>query len=183
VRLMPQVALAATLAAAAFVAFTFACVKASASFGTTVRYPGPRLAVVQGYPVFASFLNAPYTAARRTAICPRGALALSAPIVDAASTAVARAVPALFARAERRAKARGEHPLHIDTRDARGTAFRSASAGAVGTDFKSYCGGLVWRRSIFVIVRLPHAASASESQPSFHVARTSHAWVVWAEVH
>jgi hypothetical protein len=172
-------AVAGPLAAASVVA----SVMASASLGANVRYPGPRLAVVNDYPVYASFLNAPYTAARRSAICPRTATPLSARLVEAASTAVARAIPTLFARAERRAKTRGEHTLHIDTRDARATAFRSAGPGAVGTDFKNYCGELVWRRSIFVIVRLPHAASASQSQPSFHVARTLHAWVIWAEVH
>ena len=136
-------------------------------------YPGPRLTVVDGVPVYASLL-AGHTPA---ATCPRRLLALSPGLVRAAAHAVALAMPALYAHANEQG-----HP-RIDARGAIAQAAPSAAADQ-GTDFRAVCGTTVWRRSIFVAVRLPHVKfSASLSQASFHLARTELGWVIWAEVH
>jgi hypothetical protein len=86
-------------------------------------------------------------------------------------------MPALYAHANEQGNPR------IDARGAIAQAAPSASADQ-GTAFRAICGATVWRRSIFVAVRLPHVKfSASLSQASFHLARTRLGWVIWAEVH
>ena len=144
----------------------------------SVHYPGPRLTVVQGIPVFASFLNAPYTSARRRAICPRHPMILETRMLTAAAKAVAQAMPTLFAGEARAAKAHGRH---IDLHHVVANATRSASAHASGM-YEAYCGAPVWHRSVFVIVRFPDSnIGASLSMHSFDVAQTPEGWVIWAE--
>ena len=136
-------------------------------------YPGLRLIVVDGVPVYASLL------AGRTpaATCPRRPLPLTSGLVRVAAQAVALAMPGLYAHAKEQG-----HP-RIDARGAIAQAAPSATAHQ-GTAFRAVCGATVWRRSIFVAVRLPRVKfSASLSQASFHVARTRLGWVIWAEVH
>jgi hypothetical protein len=85
-------------------------------------------------------------------------------------------MPAFYQHAERQ-------DTPIDARDAVARAGRSAQARA-GTAFRSVCGPLVWQRSVFVAVSLPHVRfSASLSQLSFEAARTPLGWIIWAEVH
>jgi len=138
-----------------------------------IGYPGPRLTVVDGVPVYASLL------AGRTpaAICPRRPLPLTPGLVRVGAHAVALAMPALYAHAKEQG-----HP-RIDARGAIAQAAPSAQADQ-GTAFRAVCGATVWQRSIFVAVRLPRVKfSASLAQASFHLARTRLGWVIWAEVH
>ena len=136
-------------------------------------YPGPRLALVKGVPVYASLL-AGHTPA---ATCPRQPLPLTPGFVRAGGHAVALALPALYAHAREQGHSR------IDPRGAIARAAPSATADQ-GTAFRALCGATVWRRSIFVAVRLPRVKfSASLAQASFQVARTRLGWVIWAEVH
>lgn len=143
------------------------------SRAVSARYPGARLTVVDRVPVFATFLG-PQTV---SSVCPRQPVPLTLRKVREAGMAVARAMPALYARMKRPGNPR------IDARGAVATAGRSATAHA-GTTFRRFCGETVWRRSAFVAVRLPRVRSSSSlAHPSFHVARSRLGWIIWAEVH
>jgi hypothetical protein len=143
------------------------------SWAASARYPGIRLTVVDRVPVFVTFLGRQTVAA----VCPRHPVPLTRLEVKQAGIAVARAMPAFYARSK--------HPgsPRIDARGAVATAGRSATAHA-GTTFRTFCGETVWRRSVFVAVRLPRVRfSSSLAHPSFHVARSRLGWIIWAEVH
>ena len=143
------------------------------SHAASAGYPGARLTVVDRVPIFATFLG-PQTV---SSVCPRQPVPLTLRKVKEAGIAVARAMPALYARVKRPGNPR------IDARGAVATAGRSATAHA-GTTFRRFCGETVWRRSAFVAVRLPRVRSSSSlAHPSFHVARSRLGWIIWAEVH
>ena len=86
-------------------------------------YPGPRLALVKGVPVYASLL-AGHTPA---ATCPRQPLPLTPGFVRAGGHAVALALPALYAHAREQG-----HP-RIDPRGAIARAAPSATNGRQST--------------------------------------------------
>ena len=136
-------------------------------------YPGARLTTVDSVPVFFS-AGGKQT---RQAICPRSPLRLSRAWIRQAAIATARAMPAFYSQAKRQGYPR------VDARDAVATAARSTTAH-MGLDFRSECSPLVWQRSVFVFVHLPHVTfSASLAWQSFDVARTRQGWIIWAEVH
>ncbi len=137
------------------------------------RYPGTRLTTVDSVPVFFSAGGKQF----RQAICPRSPLRLSGAWISRAAIATARAMPALYSYGKRQG-----HP-RVDARDAVATAARSTMAH-MGLDFRSECSPLVWQRSAFVVVHLPHVTfSASLALLEFDVARTRQGWIIWAEVH
>lgn len=164
--------------------FIFACVLEScslASAGETAqagrmasgRYPGPRLAILNGQKVFGSLLNKQ----TRAAVCPRRPLPLASRDVKDAAGVIGRALPALFARRHRAGSPR------IDATGARTTGVRALRAHQ-GETFRPFCGAVVWARSVYVLARLPKVHhSASLSELSFLVARTPHGWIIWGEVH
>lgn len=136
-------------------------------------YPGTRLTTVDSVPVFFSAGGEQ----ARQAICPRSPLRLSRAWISQAAIATARAMPAFYRHAKRQGYPR------VDARDAVSTAGRSATAH-MGLDFRSECSPLVWQRSAFVVVHLPHVTfSASLAWLTFDVARTRQGWIIWAEVH
>jgi hypothetical protein len=162
--------------AGAFALVATATAGASAAIGSrgeSAGYPGVRLTVVGRVPVFATFLGR-QTVAR---VCPREPVPLGPVAIRQAGIAVAKAMPPLYARATRPGAPR------IDARGAVATAGRATTAHA-GTAFRTFCGETVWRRSVFVAVRLPHVRfSSSLAHPSFLVARSRLGWIIWAQVH
>lgn len=159
-------------------AFTLVAMTATTPIATTAgrdrvqsSYPGVRLAIVRGVPVFDSTGGS-----QIRQICPRKPLWLGTPGIRLAAFVVAHAMPGFYRHAQRQG-------TPIDARAAVARAFRSAQAHS-GETFHRFCGPLVWRRSVFVTVRLPRVRfSASLSQASFEVARTWLGWIIWAEVH